>query len=120
MVTLNTEKTARAEARYVRISPRKARLVIDLVRGQTVGRALAILRQTPKAASPLIEKVLRSAVANAENNHQMDVGRLYIKEAYVNEGPTLKRFRARAKGMAAPIMKRTSHIVVVVAEKEEG
>ncbi|MBE3595357.1 MAG: 50S ribosomal protein L22 [Candidatus Carbobacillus altaicus] len=111
---------ARAEARYVRISPRKARLVIDLIRGASVGRALAILSQTPKAASPIIEKVLRSAMANAENNHEMDVSRLYVKEAYVNEGPTLKRFRPRAKGMAAPIMKRTSHIAIVVAEKEEG
>ena len=108
---------ARAVARYVRIAPRKARLVIDLIRGKSVDEALAILRFTPRAASPIIEKVLRSAVANAEHNYNMDRNRLYVEKAYVDEGPTMKRYRPRARGMASRINKRTSHITVVVAEK---
>jgi len=110
---------ARAVARYVRISPRKARQVIDLIRGKDVGEALTILRHTPKAASSVIEKTLRSAVANAENNHEMDGQDLYVARAYVDEGPTLMRIRPRARGMAYRIRKRTSHITVVVAEREE-
>jgi len=110
---------ARAVARYVRISPRKARQVIDLIRGKDVGEALTILRHTPKAASSVIEKTLRSAVANAENNHEMDGQDLYVARAYVDEGPTLMRIRPRARGMAYRIRKRTSHITVVVAEKGE-
>ncbi|MGI6566695.1 MAG: 50S ribosomal protein L22 [Firmicutes bacterium] len=110
---------ARAVARYVRISPRKARQVIDLIRGKDVGEALTILRHTPKAASSVIEKTLRSAVANAENNHEMDGQDLYVARAYVDEGPTLMRIRPRARGMAFRIRKRTSHITVVVAEKGE-
>lgn len=109
-----------ARAKYLRIAPRKARLVIDLIRGKSVGEAFAILKLTPRGASPLIEKVLHSAVANAENNHNMDVDRLYVKEAFVDPGPTLKRFHPRAQGRAYSIMKRTSHITVVVAEKKEG
>jgi len=108
---------AKAHARYVRIAPRKARLVVDLIRGKSVGEALAILRHTPKAASPIVEKLLNSAIANAEHNYQMNVERLYISQAYVNEGPTLKRYRPRAQGRAFPIRKRTSHITLVVAEK---
>ena len=81
---------AKAVARTVRIAPRKARLVIDLIRGKQVSEAVAILRHTPKAASPIIEKVLKSAVANAEHNYDMDVNKLVVTEAYVNEGPTLK------------------------------
>lgn len=108
---------AKAHARYVRIAPRKARLVVDLIRGKSVGEALAILRHTPKAASPIVEKLLNSAIANAEHNYQMNVERLYISQAYVNEGPTLKRYRPRARGRAFPIRKRTSHITLVVAEK---
>lgn len=108
---------AKASAKMVRIAPRKARLVIDLVRGKEVGEAYSILQYTNKAASPIIEKVMMSAVANAEHNYNMDPERLYVKEAYVNEGPTLKRFRPRAQGRAFKINKRTSHIVVVVAEK---
>jgi large subunit ribosomal protein L22 len=111
---------AKAVARTVRIAPRKARLVIDLIRGKEVGEAVAILRHTPKAASPIIEKVLKSAVANAEHNYDMDVNKLVITEAYVDEGPTLKRFRPRAKGIANAINKRTSHITIVVSEKKEG
>ncbi|HHV93923.1 MAG TPA: 50S ribosomal protein L22 [Firmicutes bacterium] len=110
---------ARAIARYVRISPRKARQVVDLIRGKDVGEALTILRHTPKAASAIVEKTLRSAVANAENNHDMDRDKLYVARAYVDEGPTLMRIRPRARGMAYRIRKRTSHITVVVAEREE-
>ncbi len=108
---------AKAKARYVRIAPRKARLVIDLIRGKQVGEALAILQHTPRAASPIIEKVVRSAVANAEHNNELDVNKLVISEAFVDEGPTLKRFRPRAQGRASRINKRTSHITVVVKEK---
>ncbi|AQY49894.1 50S ribosomal protein L22 [Listeria weihenstephanensis FSL R9-0317] len=112
--------TAKAVARTVRIAPRKVRLVMDLVRGKQVGEAVAILKLTPKAASPIIEKVLKSAVANAEHNYDLDVNNLVISEAFVDEGPTLKRFRPRAMGRASAINKRTSHITVVVSEVEEG
>lgn len=108
---------AKAHANYVRIAPRKARLVVDLIRGKSVGEAIAILRHTPKAASPIVEKLLNSAIANAEHNYQMNVERLYISQAYVNQGPTMKRYRPRAQGRAFPIKKRTSHITLVVAEK---
>ena len=112
--------SAKAMARTVRIAPRKARLVMDLIRGKQVGEALAILKFTPKAGSPIIEKVLKSAIANAEHNFDLDLESLYVSEAYVNEGPTIKRFRPLAKGSASPINKRTSHITVVVSEKEEA
>ncbi|MDR2832450.1 MAG: 50S ribosomal protein L22 [Streptococcaceae bacterium] len=108
---------AKAMARTVRIAPRKARLVIDLIRGKQVGEAYAILKHTPKAVSPVVEKVLKSAIANADHNLNLDPNSLYVKEAYVNEGTTLKRFRPRAKGSASQILKRTSHITIVVAEK---
>ena len=111
---------AKAVARTVRIAPRKARLVVDLIRGKQVGEAVAILNYTPKAASPIIEKVLKSAMANAEHNYDMDVNTLVVSEAYANEGPTLKRFRPRAMGRASAINKRTSHITIVVSEKKEG
>lgn len=110
-------KQAKSIARTVRIAPRKARIVIDLIRGKQVGEAIAILRHTPKAASPIIEKILKSAIANAEHNYEMDVNNLVISQAYVDEGPTLKRFRPRAMGRASQINKRTSHITVVVSEK---
>lgn len=109
---------AKATAKMVRISSRKVKLVIDLVRGKSVGEALAILRFTPKAASPVVEKLIQSAVANAEHNYNMDVEDLYVKEIFANEGPTLKRIRPRAQGRATAIMKRTSHITCVVAERE--
>ncbi len=109
---------SRAQAKMVRISSRKVKLVIDLIRGKDVGEAFAILRLTPRAASPIVEKVLKSAVANAEHNYNMDVEKLYVKEVFVGEGPTLKRFRPRAQGRATQILKRTSHTTVVVAEKE--
>lgn len=110
---------ARAVARHVRISPRKARQVVDLIRGKSVQEALAILRYTPKGASPIVEKVLRSAMANAENNYDMDVDNLYVARAYVDEGPTMKRIQPRARGTAYRIRKRTSHITVILEEKEE-
>lgn len=111
---------AKAVARTVRIAPRKARLVVDLIRGKQVGEAVAILRHTPKAASLIVEKVLKSAVANAEHNYEMDVNNLVVSEVFVDEGPTLKRFRPRAMGRASQINKRTSHITIVVSEKKEG
>ncbi|AZV40865.1 MULTISPECIES: 50S ribosomal protein L22 [Peribacillus] len=111
---------AKAVAKTVRIAARKVRLVTDLIRGKQVGEAVAILRLTPKAASPVVEKVLKSAIANAEHNYEMDINNLVISEAYVNEGPTLKRFRPRAQGRASAINKRTSHITIVVSEKKEG
>ncbi|MGX7349671.1 50S ribosomal protein L22 [Dolosicoccus paucivorans] len=112
--------SAKAVARTVRIAPRKARLVIDLIRGKQVGEAISILKFTPRAGSPLIEKVLMSAIANAEHNYDLNLENLYVSEAYVNEGPTMKRYRPRARGSASPINKRTSHITIVVSEKEEA
>lgn len=109
--------SARAVAKTVRIAPRKARLVMDLIRGKSVAEAIAILKFTPRGASPIIAKALNSAIANAENNFDLDAESLVVSEAFVNEGPTLKRFRPRAKGSASPINKRTSHITVVVSEK---
>ncbi|MCF7926404.1 MAG: 50S ribosomal protein L22 [Candidatus Izimaplasma sp.] len=109
---------AKASAKMVRISSRKVKLVIDLVRGKNVGEAIAILNHTPRAASPVVEKVIKSAVANAEHNYNMDIDNLFVKEIYVGQGPTLKRFRPRAQGRATEILKRTSHVNVVVAEKE--
>lgn len=111
---------AKAIARSVRIAPRKVRLVVDLIRGKKVGEALAILKLTPKSASPVVEKVLLSAVANADNNHNMDVDNLVVSQIFVDPGATLKRFRPRAQGRASSIHKRTSHITVVVTEKKEG
>ena len=111
---------AKAVAKTVRIAPRKVRLVVDLIRGKEVGAAIAILRHTRRGASPVVEKVLKSSIANAEHNYEMDPDNLVISEAYVNEGPTLRRFRPRAQGRASKINKRTSHITVVVSEKKEG
>lgn len=108
---------AKAIARYVRVAPRKVQLVVDLIRGKKVGEAIAILRHTPKSASPIVEKLLNSAIANAEHNYSMDVNSLVVEQAYVNQGPTLKRFRPRAMGRASRINKRTSHITLVVSEK---
>ncbi|HHT50268.1 MAG TPA: 50S ribosomal protein L22 [Eubacteriaceae bacterium] len=109
---------ARATAKYIRISSRKVKIVIDLIRGKNLGEALNILRFTPKAASKPVEKLLRSAAANAENNHDMDPEKLYVAEITANQGPTLKRYRARAQGRATQILKRTSHISVVLKERE--
>lgn len=108
---------AKAVVNYIRIPARKVRLVVDLIRGKKVGEAVAILRHTPRSASPVLEKLLNSAVANAEHNYQLDVNKLVISQAYVNEGPTLKRFQPRSQGRAFSIFKRTSHITLVVSEK---
>ncbi|WP_211749523.1 50S ribosomal protein L22 [Paenibacillus sp. Marseille-Q4541] len=108
---------AKAHAKFVRIAPRKVQLVVDLIRGKQVGEAIAILRHTPKSASPVVEKLLNSAIANAEHNYSLDVNNLVISQAYVNQGPTMKRFRPRAMGRASRINKRTSHITLVVSEK---
>lgn len=116
----DTVTAARATARMVRIAPRKARLVIDSIRGKDAAEAISILRFTNRGAAEAVEKVLMSAIANAEHNYDMNVEDLVIKEAYANEGPTLKRFRPRAQGAASKINKRTSHITVVVSEKKEG
>lgn len=110
--------SAFAKAKTVRIAARKLRLVVDVVRGKDVAEALAILEFTPNAGAPVVTKVVKSAIANAEHNFDLDAQNLYISEAFVDEGPTLKRFRPRAKGSASPINKRTSHITVVVSEKE--
>ncbi len=109
--------TARAEAKTVRISAQKVRLVLDLIRGKNVGDAFNILKLTPNEASTHTAKVLKSAVANAKNNYQMDVNKLYVKEIYANEGITMKRMLPRAKGSGSRLLKRTSNIVVVVAER---
>ena len=109
---------AKATLHYARISPRKVQIVCDLIRGKDTRTAEAILMQTPKAASELMLKVLASAVANAENNLGLDPEKLYVSETYANPGPILKRGMARARGGYARILKRTSHITVVVKEKE--
>jgi len=108
---------ATATASHIRITPRKARLVLDLIRGKDVGEAIAILRHTPKGASPIIEKLLNSAIANAEHNYQLNPSNLKIAKAFANEGPTMKRFQPRSQGRAFRINKRTSHITLVVSEK---
>ena len=110
----------KAQARFVRIAPRKARIVMDQIRGKDTGEALSILRFIPRRASGIITKVLRSALANAEHNFEMDKDGLYVFRAYVDEGPTLKRFRPRAFGRAARIRKRTSHLTIILKEREEG
>lgn len=109
--------SAKATAKMVRVSSRKVRLVLDTIRNKSVAEAFVILKFTPNGAASDVEKVLKSAVANAENNFDLDQASLVVSEAFANEGPTLKRFRPRAKGSASPINKRTSHITVVVAEK---
>ena len=113
-----TVQTAQATLKYARISARKVKIVADLIRGKDVNEALAIVKFTPKAASAIIEKLLKSAIANAENNHNMDSKNLYITEIYANQGPTLKRIRPAAKGSAVRIRKRTSHITIVLSEKK--
>ncbi len=106
--------SARAQARFVRVTPQKARRVIDLIRGLPASDAQALLRFAPQSASEPIGKVLDSAIANATNNYNLDSRTLVVSEAFVDEGPTMKRFRPRAQGRASQILKRTSHITVVV------
>jgi large subunit ribosomal protein L22 len=114
---------AKAKARFVRVTPQKARRVVDLIRGKQAGEAVAVLKFAPQAAGETVLKVVESAIANAReaakrSNERLDEADLYISEVYVDEGPTLKRFRPRAQGRASQILKRTSHITVVVAERE--
>lgn len=108
---------ARAIAKYVRMSPMKVGVVLDLIRGKDINEAFAILQYTPKDAAVVINKVLKSAVANAENNHDLDLEKLYVAQTFVGQGPTLKRFRPHAQGRAFRINKKTSHITVVVKER---
>ena len=109
---------AKAYLSHVRISPRKVKIVCDLIRGKDVGTAMAILMQTPKAASEPLIKLLKSAVANAENNFSMDTGKLYVSEVYATGGPILKRMIPASTGRGYRINKRTSHVTLAVAEKE--
>jgi large subunit ribosomal protein L22 len=112
---------AKAEARYVRTSPQKVRLVVDLIRGQKAGAAINILRATNKRIAPMVEKVLRSAIANAENRSaDVDVDELFVTEAYVNEGPRQKRIRPAPMGRAYRYVRRSAHIVVKVSQKHSG
>ena len=111
-------KEAAATLKYARISSRKVKIVIDLIRGKSVDEALSIVKFTPKAASEIVEKLLKSAIANAENNHNMAHEKLYVAEVYANQGPTLKRIRPAAKGSAVRIRKRTSHITIILRERD--
>ncbi len=113
----NSSLEAKAVLKYARISSRKVKIVADLIRGKKVDEALAIVKFTPKASSEIIEKLLKSAIANAENNHGMNRGNLIVSEIYANQGPTLKRIRPAAKGSAVRIRKRTCHITIVVKEE---
>ena len=113
----NADKRPHATAKYVRVAPRKAKIVVDLIRGKQVDQALAILAYTPKSAAPVVEKLLNSAIANAENNLEMDRASLYVAEVYANQGPTLKRYWARSHGRADMIKKHTSHITIVLDQK---
>ena len=109
---------ARAYLKYARISPRKVQIVLDLIRGKDAGTAMAILKNTPKSASEYLIKLLKSAVANAENNFGMDASKLYVSECFVCPGPILKRMMPRAQGRAYRINKRTSHVTLAVAERD--
>jgi len=110
---------AKAVLRYARISPRKARLIVNTIRGKEVGEVLRTLSFTDKKAAPMVSKIVRSAVANAEQQGVNDPDKLFVKSTFVNEGPTIKRFMPRAMGRATQILKRTSHITVVLAEAVE-
>lgn len=109
---------ATATLKYARISSRKVKIVADLIKGKDVDEALAILKYTPKASSEMLEKLLKSAIANAENNHNMAHEKLYVADIYANQGPTLKRIRPAAKGSAVRIRKRTSHVTIVLKERD--
>ena len=109
---------ASATLKYARISSIKVKIVADLIRGKDADEALAIVKFTPKASSEVIEKLLKSAIANAENNHGMKHEKLYVAEIYANQGPTLRRIRPAAKGSAVRIRKRTSHITIVLKESD--
>lgn len=111
---------AKATAKYVRMSPSKLKPVTDLVRGKDLNEALTILKFTSGKGAELVEKVVQSAAANAENNHDMNPDELYVAEIYANQGPTMKRFRAGARGGASMILKRTSHIAVTLRSREDA
>lgn len=114
----NADRRPRAIAKYVRIPSRKVAIVLDLIRGKKADEALAIVMATPKAASPIVEKVLKSAIANGENNQQLNRDNLYVAECYANAGPTLKRYHPRSRGQAFSIKKRTSHVTVILDQVE--
>ena len=109
---------AKAYLRHVRIAPRKVQIVLDLIRNKPVDVAMAVIKNTPKAACEPLEKLFKSAIANAENNHNMSKDSLYVAECYVTPGPTMKRIRPRAQGRAFSVLKRSSHITLVLKEKE--
>ncbi|MCI8650026.1 MAG: 50S ribosomal protein L22 [Anaerotruncus sp.] len=109
---------AKASLRHARIAPRKVQIVLDLIRNKPADQAMAILKHTPKAACEPLEKLLKSAIANAENNFNMDRESLFVSECYVTPGPTMKRIRPRAQGRAFRVLKRTSHVFITVAERE--
>ena len=113
-----TTLEAKAILRFARISSRKVKIVADLIRGKNVDEALAIVKFTPKASAEMLEKLLKSAIANAENNHSMTHSKLYVDQIFANQGPTLKRIRPAAKGSAVRIRKRTSHITIVLKERD--
>ena len=117
-IVKNEVPQAVATLKYARISSRKVKIVADLIRGKSAEEALAIVKCTPKAASAIIEKLLKSAIANAENNHGMKSNKLYVDQIYANQGPTLRRIRPAAKGSAVRIRKRTSHITIVLKERD--
>ena len=109
---------AHATLKYARISSRKVKIVADLIKGKDINEALAILKYTPKASSEMLEKLLKSAIANAENNHHMAHEKLYVADIFANQGPTLKRIRPAAKGSAVRIRKRTSHVTIILKERD--
>ncbi len=113
----NREKRAHAHAKYVRVSSSKAKIVLDQIKGKSVGEALAILAYSPRYAADIIEKVLKSAIANAENNLELDVNKLYVEETAANQGPVLKRIQPRAQGRAYRINKQTAHISIYLNER---
>ena len=120
MSTVETPREVRAQAKYVRMSPRKARLVAEHIRGRSVPEARAVLAFTSREAAGVLQKVLQSAVSNAEANHGIAEDRLYVKATYVDGGPVMKRWRARARGRVARIRKRTCHITVQLAERPQA
>ena len=109
---------AKATLKYARISSRKVKIVADLIKGKDIDEAMAILKYTPKASSEILEKLLKSAIANAENNHNMAHEKLYVADIFANQGPTLKRIRPAAKGSAVRIRKRTSHVTIKLRERD--
>jgi large subunit ribosomal protein L22 len=120
MSTVETPREVRAQAKYVRMSPRKARLVAEHIRGRSVPEARAVLAFTSREAAGVLQKVLQSAVSNAEANHGISEERLYVKTTYVDGGPVMKRWRARARGRVARIRKRTCHITVTLVERPQA